>query len=121
MARSLQMQAGARSVSQPPTPSGSALAGDASQPATGPFGPILGEHFVHAAILLIMHAPVRRDLLLDRADAAIAAASRLSDELSDKISAAYAERRRAEQADSFLSGLNAPLAISLLVEQGHRD
>lgn len=68
-----------------------------------------------------MHAPIHRDLLLERADAAIADASRLRSELWDSIAAGYAVCRRAEQANIFLSGLHAPLAISLLVERDHAD
>ena len=67
-----------------------------------------------------MHAPIYRDFLLERADAAIADASRLRNELSDRIAVAYAECRRGEQARIFLSGLHAPLAISL-IEQARAD
>lgn len=67
-----------------------------------------------------MHAPVSRLELLDRADAAIAAAHRLEQEALDRIAVAYAELRRAEQARALQAGLDPPVAISLLVRQPSR-
>ena len=68
-----------------------------------------------------MDTPTNRDQLLDRADAALAAARRLQRELSDNIARGDAECRRAKQTEILQSGLNPVLAISLIVRRNHRD
>ena len=68
-----------------------------------------------------MHAPTNPDLLLDRADAALAEARQLRRERLECIAAGRAERRRAEQTRTFQSGLDAAIAISLLIRRDCPD
>jgi hypothetical protein len=74
-----------------------------------------------ALLVIIMHAPVKRDRLLDQADAAIATNRQLRDQLSDAIAAARTQRRHARQVKAFQSGLSPAAAISLLVRRDYAD
>ncbi len=64
-----------------------------------------------------MHGPIERDMLLIRADAAIALARLLENQLSDHIAVACAQCRRTEQHEAFLADLNPAVAISLLASE----
>jgi hypothetical protein len=78
------------------------LAGDVLRLAkSGTYGTVdFTESFwnepAHSECAAIMHAPAKGDILLAKADNAIATARRLQNELSDIIAAAHAQCRRME-------------------------
>lgn len=62
-----------------------------------------------------MQAPLKRDPLLDQADAAMANARHLRDQLSDRIAIAHDQCRRTQQRQILQTELDPALSISLLV------